>query len=273
MDEIIFNLKNKIICGDVLEVLREIPDDTFDLGITSPPYNKKEKYSGWLVDKVKYDGISDIKNEEDYQKWQIEVLNEVYRVVKPGGSFFYNHKIRYENGKLIHPIEWISKTRWTLWQEIIWNRKIAGNIRGWRFWQIDERIYWLVKGKPDELKPEHAKLTSIWEIRPESGHKDHPAPFPIELPVRIIYSILEDRPGFIIDPFCGTGTTCVAAKLLEKDYLGIDISEKYVEYALKRLEKAQSERIRVIKEINQHFVGLTFQERKLLGLAKDRRKQ
>jgi|GEM_PF-6254011 len=76
-----------------------------------------------------------------------------------------NHKVRYENGKMLHPIEIISKTKWDIWQEIIWNRKIAGNIRGWRFWQVDERIYWLVKGKPKELKPQHAKLTSVWEIR------------------------------------------------------------------------------------------------------------
>ncbi|MEZ0362036.1 MAG: DNA methyltransferase [Hydrogenobacter sp.] len=100
---------NKVICGDVLKVLKEIPADSIDLGITSPPYNKKEKHGGWLVPTM----------------------------------------------------EWLTKTKWNIWQEIIWNRKIAGNIRGWRFWQVEERIYWLVKGKP--------KLTSIWEMRPFCG--------------------------------------------------------------------------------------------------------
>ncbi|MCX7947866.1 MAG: site-specific DNA-methyltransferase [candidate division WOR-3 bacterium] len=257
---------NKVICGDVLEVLSQIPNSCIDLGITSPPYNKKEKHGGWLVPKVVYTGAKDKREEEDYQNWQVEVLNELYRVIKEGGSFFYNHKVRYENRKMIHPISWLVKTKWTIWQEIIWHRKIAGNIRGWRFWQVEERIYWLVKGKPEELKPRHAKLTSVWEIRPEQSHKDHPAVFPIELPTRIIYSVLEDKPGTVIDPFCGTGTTLVASKLLNKDFIGIDISQEYVQYAIKRLENAESEKPRVISEINKHIVELTFEKRKKMGL-------
>ena len=264
---------NKVICGDVLEVLKEIPSNSIDLGITSPPYNKKEKYGGWLVSKVIYKGWTDKMPEKDYQSWQIEVLNELYRVIKDGGSFFYNHKVRYENGKMIHPIEWLSKTKWNIWQEIIWNRKISGNIRGWRFWQVDERIYWLVKGKPKELKPQHAKLTSVWEIRPEVGHKEHPAVFPIELPSRIIYSILGEEKGTIIDPFCGSGTTLVAAKILNKDYIGIDISEEYVNYAIKRLSKADEEKQRVLKELSIHKVQLTFKERKLRGFWNNRKQE
>ncbi len=166
-----------------------MPSDSVDLGITSPPYNKKGKNKGWFVDKVVYSDYRDNMNESNYQNWQIDVLNELYRITKRGGSFSYKHKLRWERGKMIHPLEWISKTRWVVRQEIIWNRKIAGNIRGWRFWQVDERIYWLYKPRSDnligqELKPQHAKLSSVWEIRPEQGLKEHPAPFPIELPTR-----------------------------------------------------------------------------------------
>ncbi|GBC88150.1 Modification methylase BamHI [bacterium HR13] len=257
---------NKVICGNVLEVLRELPDSSIDLGITSPPYNKKEKYGGWLVNKVVYRGYKDVMPEEEYQEWQVQVLNELHRVIKDGGSFFYNHKVRYEDGKMIHPIEWLVKTKWNIWQEIVWNRKIAGNIRGWRFWNVDERIYWLVKGKPRELRPEHAKLTSVWEIRPEAGHKEHPAVFPIELPVRIIHAILGDKEGIVIDPFCGTGTTLVAAKLLGKYYIGIDISHEYVEYTKKRLADADKEKSKVLKELSLYTVKLTFKDRKAKGL-------
>ena len=257
---------NRVFCDDALNILRQLPENCIDLGITSPPYNKKEKYGGWLVDKVIYKGYRYVMPQEEYVQWQVEVLNELYRITKDGGSFFYNHKVRYENGKMLHPIEIISKTKWNIWQEIIWNRKIAGNIRGWRFWQVDERIYWLVKGKPKELKPQHAKLTSVWEIRPESGHKNHPAVFPIELPARIIYSILDEEPGIVIDPFCGTGTTLVAAKLLGKSYIGIDISQEYVNYTLKRLENANNEKDRVLKERLLHTVELSFKERKQAGL-------
>ncbi|MGQ9644798.1 MAG: DNA-methyltransferase, partial [Ignavibacterium sp.] len=78
--------------------------------------------------------------EDLYQKNQIEVLNEPFRVTKSGGSFFYDHKIRWERGKLFHPMDWLRKTKWTIRQEIIWDRMIAANIRGWRFWQVEERI-------------------------------------------------------------------------------------------------------------------------------------
>lgn len=262
---------DKVICGDALQVLRELPDECIDLGITSPPYNKKHKHGGWLVPKVVYKGFTDVLPEEAYQAWQIQVLNELYRITKEGGSFFYNHKVRYENGKMFHPIEWLLKTKWTVWQEIIWHRRIAGNIRGWRFWQVEERIYWLVKGKPAELKPQHAKLTSVWEIRPERAHKDHPAVFPLELPTRIIYAILEDRPGTVIDPFCGTGTTLVAAKLLDKNYLGIEISPEYVAYTEQRLAQAHTEKATVHKEIALHSVELTFRERKARGYWAEKR--
>jgi modification methylase len=259
---------NQVIYGDALEILKQIPDNSIDLGITSPPYNKKEKHGGWLVDKVRYNGYKDIMSEEEYQSWQVEVLNQLYRVSKEGGSFFYNHKVRYENGKMIHPLQWLLKTKWNIWQEIIWNRRIAGNIRGWRFWQVEERIYWLVKGKPKELKSKHAKLTSVWDIRPEHGHKEHPAVFLIELPTRIISSILDENDGIVIDPFCGTGTTFVATKLLGKKYIGVDISKEYVDYAKKRLEMVKEEERRVLKELSLYSVELTFKERKARGFWK-----
>ena len=262
---------NQVICGDALEILKQLPDESIDLGITSPPYNKKEKHGGWLVDKVRYKGYKDFMPDEEYQTWQVDVLNELYRVTKEGGSFFYNHKVRYEDGKMIHPLQWLLRTNWNIWQEIIWNRKIAGNIRGWRFWQVEERIYWLIKGKPKELNSRHAKLTSVWEIRPEQGHKDHPAVFPIELPTRIIASLLDEdvyHDQIVIDPFCGTGTTLVAAKLLGKKYVGIDISEEYVTYAKRRLENAEKEKESVLKELSLHSVKLTFKERKEKGLIK-----
>lgn len=97
--------KNKIILGDALEVLKKIDDDFVDLGITSPPYNKGEKQKGWLVKNVKYNIANDNIPEEIYQEQQIQVLNEIYRITKPGGSFFYNHKTRWTRGKMLHPIE------------------------------------------------------------------------------------------------------------------------------------------------------------------------
>lgn len=266
LDEVL----NTILIGDTLTLLRQLPDAFVDVTVTSPPYNKGERDRGWLVDRVVYEGARDNKDEAEYQAEQIAVLDEVYRITRPGGSFFYNHKLRWVRGRLIHPYEWISKSRWIVRQEIIWHRRIAANIRGWRFWQVDERIYWLYKPRFEgdtigqELNPRHALFTSVWEIPPERDPR-HPNPFPIELPTRCIYSVLDGQKGVVLDPYCGIGTTLVAAKLLGCDYLGIDISEAYVAIARERLETAEQERARVEAEVALHVVRKTFRERKEKG--------
>jgi len=268
--------QDTIISGDTLSVLKTLPANYFDVGVTSPPYNKGERDKGWLVDKVVYDTANDSKGETKYQEEQIEVLNELYRVMKPGGSFFYNHKLRWVRGWMIHPYQWVSQAKWVIRQEIIWQRKIAGNIRGWRFWQVDERIFWLQKPRDGEehepigkeLEPKHAKLTSIWEIRPEGKIDWIPDPFPLSLPTRCIYSVLDEHKGRVIDPYSGSGTTLVAAKLLGHEYLGIEISEEYRKRALERLANAELERRQLMKELTLHQVKLTFKERKERGLSK-----
>lgn len=265
-------MNNEIVLGDILSVLKTISGDTFDLGVTSPPYNKKKNKTGVLVKDINYSDINDSLPEEEYQKQQIEILNELYRTMKPGGSFFYNHKIRWENGVMIHPMEWLLKTNWTIKQEIIWDRSLAANIRGWRFWQVEERIYWLYKPlhKKDygtELLSKHALLTSVWKLRPEMNKttvKNHPAPFPIELPTRCIYSIFdEQKDKLIIDPYMGSGTTAVACKLLGHHFFGIEISKQYVEQSYDRLENITEKEIKDFKnELSLHVVTKTYKQRK-----------
>lgn len=261
---------NRAILGDTLTELKKLTNNLFDVGITSPPYNKGEKDKGWLVENVLYKSSSDRLPETEYQRQQIDVLNELYRITKPGGSFFYDHKLRWRRGVMFHPYSWISQTKWVVRQEIIWNRKIAGNIRGWRFWQVEERIFWLYKpvgenkiGK--ELNSKHALMTSVWEIRPENKNK-HPAPFPIELPTRCIYSILNGKTGNVIDPYCGSGTTLVSAKLLGCNYLGVDVSPVYINMTKERLKNSEQEKEKVQLEIEKHKVKKTFKERKKEGL-------
>ena len=209
---------DKLIAGDALTVLRAMPARIVDLSITSPPYNKQEKNNGGLVKRVVYDGYRDTLPEEEYQAQQVETLNAIYRVTKEGGSMFYNHKIRWEKGEMFHPMDWLRRTAWLVKQEIIWDRTIAGNIRGWRFWQVEERIYWLYKPQDGmkrgkELRSKDAKLTSIWRAVPENNNP-HPAPFPLWLPARIILSVLEEgKPGLVLDPYIGSGTTAVAARI------------------------------------------------------------
>ncbi len=267
--------EGKLIEGDILNVLDKIDDDVITVGITSPPYNKQEKQKGWLVKNVVYDVYKDAVPEPEYQQNQVNVLNEIYRVTAPGGSFFYNHKIRWDRGTMYHPIDWLRKTKWTLKQEIIWDRVIAANIRGWRFWQVEERIYWLYKpignyliGK--ELKSADAKLTSIWRGAPEDGRKNpHPAPFPLWLPARVIISIVDtETQGIVLDPYMGSGTTAVAAKLLGHRYIGIDRSDTYLKMTSDRLDNAASEMPKIQAEIALHNVQTTAKERTSKGKHK-----
>ena len=268
------NYRNTLLQGDVYETLEKMPENLVDLSITSPPYNKQEKNHGWLVSKVVYDRARDNMSEQTYQQTQIKVLDEIYRITKPGGSFFYNHKLRWVKGEMIHPIYWLHQTKWDIRQEIIWNRKIAGNIRGWRFWQIEERIYWLYKPISNnkigiELESRDAKFTSVWEGVPENSNP-HPAPFPIWIPARIIISFSRNKSRFLVfDPYIGSGTTAVAAKLLNCEYIGIDISKEYISYAKKRLEDIpQTEKEKIAKEKQLHIVKKTFKERKTEAITR-----
>ncbi|MCY4009431.1 MAG: site-specific DNA-methyltransferase [Anaerolineaceae bacterium] len=274
------NEESKLIVGDVLETLRDFPDGLVDLGITSPPYNKMEKQKGWLVKNVLYENSRDALPEAEYQQQQVEVLDEIFRITRPGGSFFYNHKCRWVRGNLLHPMDWLRKTRWVVKQEIIWDRVIAANIRGWRFWQVEERIYWLYKPIADnkigaELASRDAKLTSIWRGVPE-GKNSHPAPFPLWLPARVIISLLgvanadlvngdNQRTGLVLDPYMGSGTTAVAAELLGHRYIGIDISPEYTAQARERIQAAKTELPKLLDELALHEVKDTFTHRKTSG--------
>lgn len=257
---------NRIYIGDTLQTLRSFPDDFFDITVTSPPYNKRG-IAGGLVAEVKYKASSDTQNENAYQIDQTDVLNELYRVTKPFGHVFYNHKLRWVGGVMIHPLEWIFGTKWisNIRQEIVWDRNIAANIRGWRFWQTEERIFWLQKGIAvgEELKSKHAKMSSVWKIRPEM-RAEHPAPFPIQLPTRCIYSIADDATGLnILDPYAGSGTTLMAAKLMKHNYVGIDCSPEYVGQANARLVSVPENDVKnVIEEMNLHTVDKSYAQRK-----------
>ena len=109
--------RNKIYCIDVLEGLRLLEDESVDVIITSPPYNKKgltkaknNPKSKWNST-IDYNGDENVDNlpEDEYEKWQIEVLKECYRVLKKDGSMFYNNKNRIwtGHGEIISTYKWI----------------------------------------------------------------------------------------------------------------------------------------------------------------------
>ena len=105
---------------------------------------------------------------------------------------FYNHKVRYDKGDAISPWAWLTKTKWNIREEIVWNRGSGPEISGYRFIQTDERIFWLCKGsKHPRLPRKCAKWTSVWKFGPEMKNP-HPAPYPIQLPARCIHAVMQN---------------------------------------------------------------------------------
>ncbi len=116
----------------------------------------------------------------------------------------------------------------------------------------------------EELKPKHALLTSICRFPPKQKNP-HPAPFPLALPVRVIYSILDEKRGVVLDPCCGSGTTLVAAKILGSNFILIEISKEYIKLAEKRLLNYRNEIKDAEEEMAKHIGLKTFKERKERG--------
>lgn len=213
-------------------------NETIDLIITSPPYNLG---NGKVIDKplgagyrhgVEYSNHNDAMPQDEYIAWQLAVFKELYRVAKPGASFFYNHKQRTIEGKVISPQRWIDSedNPWVWRQEIVWNRLSTINMPTQLFWQYDERIYWMTKGKP--ILPDQSIGTStVWEKKPNHPDAAHPAPFPLELPTMLL-DALNVAPGTVVlDPFAGSCTTVAVALKFECKPVGVDISRTYLEDA------------------------------------------
>jgi len=221
---------NKVIQGDCLEVMKDIPDKSVDMVLTSPPYNIGNMHSN----DIQFGTYSGNNMKEDvYQKWQVEFLNECHRVLKEDGSMFYNHKIRIKDKKAIHPMEWLLKTNFILKQEIVWDMGKSANSDKIRFFPYSERIYWLVKNKETKIFNKES-LSDVWRIVPKHKRKDigHIAVMPVEVAENIIKSTEYKT---ILDPFAGSGTTGVACKNLNRKYILIEKEPEYIDIINKRL--------------------------------------
>jgi site-specific DNA-methyltransferase (adenine-specific) len=211
------------------ENLDFIPDESVDLTVTSPPYNLGASGHKWVGVKEKewgpHEFYDDTMPENEYQDWQVKVLDEAWRVTKNSGSLFYNHRQRSQKKRGILPWEWIRRTKWEFIQRITWNRSSTHNHDPQRFWRIDEDIYWLCKGEP-YFNKQCAKFGTVWTF-PFSTNSPHAAPFPEELPTRCILAC--SKPGdLILDCYVGSGTTVRVASRLGRRAIGVDKEEKYL---------------------------------------------
>lgn len=239
------NYINKIICGDCIEVMQEIPKESVDLIVTSPPYNLKNSTGNgmkdgrggkWANAKLVegYSTYDDCMPHDDYAQWQRDCLTEMMRLLKNDGAIFYNHKWRVQGGLLQDRHDIIEG--FPVRQVIIWQRKGGINFNPGYFLPTYEVIYLIAK--PDfKLAPKANAHGDIWQFTQEMNNP-HPAPFPVHLIERIVSSTEAE---IILDPFMGSGTTAIAALRHDRKYIGIDVAPEYCEMAEKRIEEEKKQ--------------------------------
>lgn len=266
---------DRILKGDCAELLREFPNSSVDLIVTSPPYadNRKTTYGGIPIRR--------------YVEWFLPISEQLKRVLKPDGSFILNIKERVVNGErgtYVYELVVAMRNQGWLWtEEYIWHKKNTYPGK-WpnRFRDLWEHCYHFTKSKKfkmyqsavmvpigtwvarrlaklsetDKIRDESktksgfGKNVSKWlgrdlvypgnvlHLATESSNKKHSATFPVELPSWFI-KLLTKEGDIILDPFVGSGTTAVAAKKLRRHYIGIELKEHYHKVALERVGKVQ----------------------------------
>lgn len=237
----------ELICGNAVAEMQKMPSSSVDVVITSPPYNLGEsrgsfsaggmfRYSNPAIARG-YEGCDDALPYPQYIQWQHHVLRECWRLLTPQGVIFYNHKPRVVNGEVRLPT--VLNPDLPLRQIVIWDRGTIVNFNQSFYGPCCEWIF--VFAKPDFRLSSRAAsaVGDVWRIAPELN-TPHPAPFPLELPMRALCS-LSDSYRTVLDPFCGSGTTGVAAMKTARQFIGIDTSPKYLEIAQKRIEAAAAQ--------------------------------
>jgi modification methylase len=231
---------NRIIQGDCLSIMRELPDGCVDLVVTSPPYNLKNstgngmkscttsgKWAGAALQNG-YTNHDDCMPHAEYAAWQKDCLTEMFRLIPETGAIFYNHKWRVQDGLLQDRQDIVST--FPVRQILIWKRKGGINFNPGYFLPTYEVIYLIAKPQ-FRLVPRANALGDVWEFMQEMNNP-HPAPFPVALIDRIISSTSART---ILDPFMGSGTTAIAALMNNRNYLGIELSPEYVKMAENRI--------------------------------------
>jgi site-specific DNA-methyltransferase (adenine-specific) len=236
---------NNIVQGDCLEVMKTLPNESFDLVVTSPPYNLKNSTGNGMKDgrggKWKnaelvngYADYDDCMPHNEYVEWQRNCLTEMMRLIPNDGAIFYNHKWRVQAGFLQDRHDIIDG--FPVRQIIIWQRKGGINFNAGYFLPTYEVIYLIAK--PDfKLAPKANAHGDIWEFKQETNNS-HPAPFPVNLIDRIISSTMAET---VLDPFMGSGTTAIAALLNNRKYFGIELSPDYVSMAKERISQFENQ--------------------------------
>lgn len=244
----------RIEFGDCRELLKTIPDNSVTLVVTSPPYNIGKKY-GKYSDKISLEEWKELIN---------DVTKEIYRVLKPNGSFFLNlSPIPLGNDKEILPLPYIGydimkdnnfKIRniitWTFnnmqnctnrlsgrYENIVWGVKDLNNY----VFNLDEiRIPYITKNDKRLVGGIGRNPTDVWyfdrvnNMTKKKLDLTHPTIYPLPMIVRIL-KMSSNVGDTILDPFAGSGTSLVAAKILNRKAIGFELDTKYKNECERRL--------------------------------------
>jgi DNA modification methylase len=230
------------------ETMSELPNCSVHLMVTSPPYNVGKEYDEDL-------------SLEDYLAFLQRVWKETERVLVPGGRMCIN--VANLGRKPYIPLhafiaEQAIKLGFLMRGEIIWNKAASASpSTAWGSWKsagnptlrdVHEYILVFCKGSFKRQNPTKRENTigrdefleynkSVWNLPAEPARKiGHPAPFPVELPRRLIqmYSFKNE---IVLDPFMGSGQTAIAALRTNRNFIGYETEEKYIALATQRIQK------------------------------------
>lgn len=256
---------DEIICGDAIENLRRLPDQSIDLVIADPPYNlskgntinfNRGNLKGFGGEWNKVMQAWDNLPLGDYFKFTLEWLSEIKRVLKPTGSIWVFGT--YHNIGIINFVFQILELE--IINEVIWYKRNAfPNLAGRRLTASHETLLWGHAGAKrqyyfdykfsknyfnasDLLKIQGKQMRTVWDIPNNKESREikfgkHPTQKPLSVCKRIIK--LCSKPGdLILAPFAGAGTECLAAKELKRHYIGLELENEYVQIANRRLKEA-----------------------------------
>ncbi len=246
---------NKIVKGDCLEVLKNIPDNSVDMTFADPPFNLKKKYNGYK-DSLEF---------KDYIDWCDEWIEEMVRITKPTGSIFvhnipkwlsYYVKLLNEHANFKHWIAWyaptspMGKSLQPAHYGVLFYVKDPKKTKIYEIRMPHERERksdYLRKdygGKKAGLHPFGPLVSDVWtdihRIKHNKYRDEHPCQLPIPLLERLIL-MTTDEGDIVLDPFVGTGTTAVAAKKLGRKYIGFDLNDEYKRISESNLKKIKSD--------------------------------
>ena len=223
---------NKVLHGDCLELMKQIPDGSVDLILTDPPYGVNYKgghfHSGDVNIVRKREKIAN-----DTNNIYPELFKEAFRLLKEGSGgayIFYADSLSH----YVYPPEPFKKYQMLIWGKS--NARYAAIMA--RYKHNFEPIVWLQK--PPTKWRGRTTETSLWWMKANATNYFHPTEKPKGVVAKMIQNS-SDKDDLILDPFCGSGTTCVAAKAFGRRFIGIDIEQKYVDIANRRLHNTVTE--------------------------------